>query len=283
MKVTKGTTPFEGYGTQLKPAYEPIIVAMKPNDGNFVNNALKWGVAGLNIDAGRIDFRDEEDYNESTAKNQHEDFNSKPITNNVVYGDYSMLKPKNYTPTGRFPANVIFDEEAGKVLDEQSGISKSQIRKVKEEEILNKENTVFETTGYKERFEGGQTDKGGASRFFYCAKASKSERNAGCEELEEQIDCDRNPECYSANVPYNRNANPKRNTHPTVKPLKLMEYLCKITRTPTGGIVLDPFLGSGTTAVACIKTNRNFIGIEREADYIKIAEARIAKAKEDKI
>jgi len=94
-----------------------------------------------------------------------------------------------------------------------------------------------------------RNDKGGASRFFYCAKSSKSERDLGCE-------------------------NKKRNNHPTVKPLKLMEYLIKLV-TPKGGIVLDPFIGSGTTAIACLKLNKSFVGIEREDEYIQIANARI--------
>jgi len=95
----------------------------------------------------------------------------------------------------------------------------------------------------------GYGDTGGASRFFYVAKASKSERNAWLEGMQ--------------------------NIHPTVKPLKLMEYLCILTKTPTGGIVLDPFLGSGTTAMACISTGRDFIGIEKKVEYCKIAEERL--------
>jgi len=105
-------------------------------------------------------------------------------------------------------------------------------------------------------------------RFKYTPKAGKKERNMGCEELEEKIDCDRNPELDSADVPMNRSNNPKKNNHPTVKPIRLMQYLVRLV-TKKGGICLDPFFGSGTTGIACIKEGMNYIGIERESDYIK--------------
>jgi site-specific DNA-methyltransferase (adenine-specific) len=115
-----------------------------------------------------------------------------------------------------------------------------------------------------------------ASRFFYCAKASKSERDIGCEDLELKQTTDgcirSNPETarrYQANSAF------RHNIHPTVKPLKLMVYLCNLTKTPTGGIVLDPFGGSGTTAMACKITGRDFILIEKEPEYIDIAIRRI--------
>jgi len=123
-------------------------------------------------------------------------------------------------------------------------------------------------------------DNGSAARFFYCAKASKSERNSGCEDLDESIDCDRNPELESANVPMNRSNNPKKNNHPTVKPIKLMEYLITLV-SREGAVVLDPFAGSGSTLIACKKLNRNFIGIEREQEYVKISEARLNAYKKD--
>ena len=207
----------------LKPAYEPILVAVKPNSGTYANNALEWGVSGLNIDGGRI--RTEE--------------SSRPYGgDNDVYGEYKMPRGTvtGQEVTGRFPANIILDEEAGDMLDEQSGME--------------------------------------ASRFFYCAKASKAERNAGCEGLEEkQYSHDgRDKEIENA---YQRNNSVSSNHHPTVKPLKLMEYLCTLTKTPTGGVVLDPFMGSGSTGVACNNTGRNFIGIELDKDYFEIAKARI--------
>ena len=145
---------------------------------------------------------------------------------------------------GRFPANVILDEEAGRLLDEQSGISKSvkSMRGIgySDSDIYGKGDKNFDT-------ERGYADKGGASRFFYCAKASKRERGEG-------------------------------NKHPTVKPQKLMRYLCRLV-TPPNGIVLDPFMGSGTTALACIEEGKQYMGIELEKEYINIANKRIEEYK----
>jgi len=121
--------------------------------------------------------------------------------------------------------------------------------------------------------------KGGASRFFYCAKASKKERNAGCEGLPEKQRVFNGQSAVSSkelsDVEERFTTQPSSNHHPTVKPLALMRYLVKLTKTPTGGVVLDPFMGSGTTGVACKLEGRDFIGIEREEEYIEIAKARI--------
>jgi site-specific DNA-methyltransferase (adenine-specific) len=138
--ATDGAKQWDGWGTALKPAHEPIVMARKPLDGTVANNVLTHGTGGINIDDCRVDFMSDEDRNESTTKNQHKDFGTKPMTNNNVYGDYSMMQPANYDPTGRFPANFIHDgsEEVTELL-------------------------------------------GNAARFFYCAKASKAERNAGLE------------------------------------------------------------------------------------------------------
>ena len=108
-KFTKGNSEWEGWGTALKPANEPIVLARKPLEKGLsvAENILKWGVGGINIDASRIGFKNDADFKESTQKNQHADFGTKPMTNNNVYGDYSMVEPKNYEPTGRFPANII--------------------------------------------------------------------------------------------------------------------------------------------------------------------------------
>ena len=198
---------WEGWGTALKPAHEPIVMARKPIRGTVADNVLEWGTGGINIDGCRVEFVSDADRAESTGKNQHADFGSTMGTNEI-YGDYSMLAPQNYNPPGRFPANIIFDEEAGKLLDEQSG-----------------------------------GDVGGASRFFYCPKASKSDRG-------------------------------ENNIHPTVKPTELMGYLIRLV-TPKGGIVLDPFMGSGSTGKGAVREGMDFVGIERESEYFDISEARI--------
>lgn len=373
----------------LKPAYEPILVAMKPNDGTYANNALKWGVSGLNIDGGRIGTEEISTHNapKGTFAGGEMDRGS----------DTDSYK----SHTGRFPANILLDEEAAKILDEQSGELKSggatyniginnnwlgknkkkivstvkgdkggasrffkvitnskedicqqkkslnvntaetlllitsptdevvkiysalkavspsldlvssylnalsaekelksiEINVVQElvqtliigirvatgdqvivplfqidltqELLLNtlielknlvsfveqkKQKDIIQTIknlnklcGYAENTTYSSTQ----ARFKYQPKASKSERNAGCENIERG--------CF----------------HPTVKPLKLMEYLCRLTATPTGGVCLDPFAGSGTTGVACQNTGRDYILIEREEEYIPIIKARL--------
>ena len=260
--LTKSEHPeasiWSGWGTQLKPAYEPIICAKKPLDGTYAANALKHGVSGLNIDGGRIGTEEIEQGRKGRG-----------IANSSSY--HNGLNPTEKTlATGRFPANIILDEEAGEMLDEQSGVLKSGGGKKGNV----KDGTGMFGSGKAFTTEDVQPDKGGASRFFYCAKASKAERNAGCEGLEEkQYSHDgRDKEIENA---YQRNNSVSSNNHPTVKPLKLMEYLCTLTKTPTGGVVLDPFMGSGTTGLACKNTGRDFIGIEREAEYIEIARARL--------
>lgn len=243
----------------LKPAYEPILVAMKPNDGSYAENALKHGVSGLNIDGGRI----EGNWTGSTRTNSPE--------SKQVYGEYAKIQTEQHSK-GRFPANIILDEEAGQMLDEQSGVLTS-----------GKMNSIAKGNQYNtygkmyERKVTNPASKGGASRFFYCAKASKAERNKGCEGLEEKVSggmagtADQTLLTGSGNIRNNKS----KNHHPTVKPLKLMEYLCTLTKTPTGGVVLDPFMGSGTTGCACKNTGREFIGIELNEEYVKIAKARV--------
>lgn len=262
---------WEGFGTALKPAHEPICMARKPlAEKTVAENCLKWGTGGLNIDWCRIPFVNKKDIGDINRFNGLKPY---PVEkgwnkNNLIIKEYDTTK-------GRFPANLIHDnsEEVIGCFPE----SKSQGH------FNSKVNMVGHTL-----YEGGfndfeqedrkMNDSGNASRFFksiiYTAKASKSERNKGLDEKEKVVDCDRNPECYSANVPFNRNSNPKINNHPTVKPIALMEYLIKMV-TFNGGIVLDPFVGSGTTAIAAIKNNFKFIGIEKESEYVKIAEARL--------
>jgi site-specific DNA-methyltransferase (adenine-specific) len=277
IKITKGNSDWEGWGTALKPAHEPIVLARKPIDGTIADNVLKWGVGGLNIDGCRVDFVSEEDRKESTTKNQHEDFGTPPMTNNQVYGDYSMMKPKNYQPTGRFPANFMHDGSQ-QVLDlfPQTGISAGG----------KSGNSNAYQGGFNEDYYGeakcGYGDNGSAARFFYCPKTSKKDRNEGCEDFE-----DKKPayESHRANyentkgieTPYagtGRSGKDFKNNHPTVKPTELMRYLCRLV-TPPNGTVLDPFNGSGSTGKGAVLEGFNYIGIELDPEYIKISEARI--------
>jgi DNA modification methylase len=243
--ATTSAEKWEGYGTALKPAFEPIVVAMKPIEESFANNAEKYNVAGLNINESRIGIDKEDDIH---AKNPH----TTTSGTNKVYGKYESGNEYEI-PKGRWPANIILDEEAAKQLDEQAG------------DVGNGWKKNYGKDDYKDRqdkggvFGGGNyvdntyCDQGGPARFFYCAKASKSEKTHN-----KQVD----------------------NIHPTVKPIKLMEYLCTLTKTPTGGIVLDPFAGSGSTLIAAINTNRDFIGIEKEKDFFNITQNRIKITKD---
>lgn len=264
--ITTPATPaaelWNGWGTALKPAYEPILVAMKPNIVSYAQNALKYGVAGLNIDGGRIEYikgETPESVNKSSGKMSG------------IFGHYKTTKIET---KGRFPANVILDEESGRLLDLQSRISKSHASGYNFDN--SKQGDVPITNNIKSGIHFA--DKGGASRFFYCAKASGSERNDGCEGLEEKEKKTLNEYVHnSEGRTASKSGSAMKNHHPTVKPLKLIEYLCKLTATPTGGIVIDPFAGSGTTGLACLKTGRPYILIERKPEYYQIAKARLKK------
>jgi len=242
--TTEEAKQWDGYKSHsLKPAYEPIIMAIKPNEGSYAENALKWNVAGLNIDGARIGVS-KQDVEEVKRK-----ANKKPTTNKIIKGfGNNTFKQGNWDiSNGRFPANILLDEEAAKMLDEQSGESKSQCSA--RGGVTN--NKIYGKFDLPTRYMCGYDDSGGASRFFYVAKASAKERNMG---LSEDL----------------------KNIHPTVKPLKLLEYLVKLTSMPNENqIYLDPFLGSGTTAMACEKLNRKWIGIEINEEYIEIAKKRI--------
>jgi predicted RNA methylase len=233
--ATDAAKEWDGWGTALKPAWEPIIVAMKPLDGTFANNALTHGVAGINIDGARIDAEPE------LAKNWDRVQSKKQ---GIASTGLKAIDLRGRAPQGRWPANVILDDAAGELLDQQSGTSTSTGGRAG--------HTGAYGGGYKsEHYEGaspGFGDTGGASRFFYCAKASRSERGEG-------------------------------NNHPTVKPLALLAYLCKLTMTPTGGTVLDPFCGSGSTIVAAIGVGREAIGIEKNPEYAETARARVSHAR----
>jgi len=267
---------WEGWKSHgLKPAYEPILIATKQNDGTYANNALKWGVSGLNIDGGRIDYLNKKD------KGDPKRFQK---TNGGVF---LASDPANTEVgiKGRFPANIILDNEAGKLLDEQSGISNGDNPNRKPRgNIPTNGVTQF---GTSQNPKPNRSDKGGASRFFknipldsrmiYVPKASKSERNKG---LKEKQELSLRPSGIAFNDHSGIHTEKKKgNFHLTVKPLKLMQYLCTLTKTPTGGIVLDPFTGSGTTGLACKNLGRDFIGIEKEEEYCKIAKRRIGEIK----
>jgi site-specific DNA-methyltransferase (adenine-specific) len=250
--ITAPATPeaelWDGWGTHAKPAYEPILLAMKKNEGTYAQNALKHGVAGLNIDGGRIPIKSD-DWKGKGGGGIHTGLVGQEINNQVDIGT-DKRQPIDHTK-GRFPANVILDEEAAKLLDQQSGILKTS-GTVRNNKLITRkpsQGNCYSKISYTKQM-GYNDDFQGASRFFYTAKASASERDGS--------------------------------THPTMKPLKLMQYLCTLLKTPTGGVVLDPFGGSGTTALACHAVGRPWILIEREEKYCEIAARRIEAAASQK-
>lgn len=280
---------WDGYGTALKPAWEPIIVVMKPLDGTFAHNAEKWGVAGLNIDGARIGT-------EQITINRHGGYNSFSL----VESTKGKWQGKQKQVQGRWPANLILDEEAAAMLDEQTGTLKTKGHW-----------PDCKMTGFG-KFGGGKVeykgtgpkaqDSGGASRFFYCAKASRAERNAGLTGYDATLfsKAEKGTPEKEGLLPHAMGGSKHRiradgkiesvtgkwhsqNHHPTVKPLALMEYLCKLLKPPTENpILLDPFTGSGTTLMAAINTGWDYVGIEKEKDYCEIAEKRVAYVKEQR-
>ena len=267
-KLDKGNSVGEGWGTALKPAHEPIVMARKPIVGTVANNVLEYGVGGINIDGCRVSAG-----NDYSNRNSYTDRETNSST--LQSGGQMKSDPND---GGRFPANIILDEEAGRILDEQSGITKGSGKPTITKAGLG--------GGILGQYDGRKTmptsqdiemvrsigDSGGASRFFYCPKANKTDRNEGCDSLEDKG--------YSINQAHNsktleeRYALKSKNNHPTVKPTDLMQYLIRLV-TPKGGIVLDPFMGSGSTGKAAIKEGMIFVGIEREEEYYQIAKQRI--------
>jgi DNA modification methylase len=377
--ITKGNTEWEGWGTALKPAHEPIVMARKPlSEKSIAENVLKHGTGGINIDGSRIGTEDKNYYNTNTEKSNFDG-------NTYGFKDYEQMYKRGGGHTeGRFPANIIFDEEAGQLLDEQSGISKSRSGKRPPNEKIYGGNSLLESKTTSGETIRGIDDQGGASRFFYCPKASKKDRNEGINnliiwedkltteqqtlnELLKDISVDMiniqdeqewniisfgnniteqypkdikfiisiilkmiiglktsnyyphlNIKDYIVDVikmimenglnlvDYVENINQlKQNTtnelweyrlgvvsvvlptllsiskkgktgnfHATVKPTDLMRYLINLI-TPPNGTVLDPFMGSGSTGKAAVRCGVNFVGIEKEEEYMEIAKARI--------
>jgi len=258
---TKGNSEWEGWGTALKPANEPICLARKPlSEKSVAENVLKWGTGGINIDGCRVS------HNEPIRPMKAQEGGNK------VYGQAGRKEDTTeLKEDGRFPANVILDEEAGQILDEQSGISKSGDIKPYNQKNTNSYSgsmPIFRNVNHK-------GDKGGASRFFYCAKASKKDRNEGLKSFEIKRPDERNE--IGMGSFSEKGIQPQQNFHPTVKPTDLMRYLCRLV-TPKNGIVLDPYMGSGSTGKGAILEGFSFIGMELDEEYFNIAKARIENA-----
>lgn len=274
-----------GWGTALKPAFEPVVVARKPLVGTVAENVLAWGVGGLNIDASRIEAVDQE----QLAKNW--DRNQSTSTDGVAsFVSQSGVDLREYAPTsGRWPANVAFDEYTAGLLDEQGGVTIGKIGMKKNpsrSQVFTQNKTDSAAGMFTGRYGGsvidsGITDSGGASRFFYVSKASKRDRNEGLDGLQIKQTVgggggigDYLDDVNSASGKYGSEKAPAQNFHPTVKPTDLMRYLIKLV-TPPNGIVLDPFTGSGSTGKAALLDGFQFIGIELTEDYLPIIQGRL--------
>jgi len=295
LDITKGTSPYEGWGTALKPAHEPIVMARKPFKGSVAQNVLEWGTGGINIDGCRVGYTDNDD--PRIGKGYEWESKAEPFGEGKT-----TQKKEGWNTEGRFPANIMFectcenpivkendkepyeykdneyevegfikgvkpnspsnynDTKGGvihtdpncpcRILDEQSGNRKGWSSQNHNTFNPYGGNALHSTDTERNGFHKGYDDTGGASRFFYCPKASKKDRNDGIE----------------------------GNIHPTVKPTDLMAYLVRMV-TPKGGTVLDPFMGSGSTGKASVREGMDFIGIEREDEYIEIAKTRIEHEK----
>ena len=268
--LTRGTSPYEGWGTALKPAVEFFTLVRKPiSEKNIAENVLKWGTGGINIDECRVDVSEEE--KDSFAK-EWDRFQSGSKDGTVGYvkqdGEYDLNQNR---PTGRFPANFIHDgsEEVTALFPE----SKS-VQSVRDSGTGERKSKIVYGNINKLETVHGHNDEGSAARFFYCAKASPSERNEGLEGMEERITKVTNMYEMVREDGTMRQLATKQNHHPTVKPLALMQYLIRLI-TPPGGTVLDPFAGSGTTGIAAINEGFRYLLIEREEDYIPIITARL--------
>ena len=261
-----GCEEWEGWGTALKPAHEPIVLARKPLDGTVAQNVIWYGTGALNIDECRV--RREPD-DQSHAGHRTATFGDEQT---VSGGDGSGGWSQN--DAGRFPANLIHDgsDEVLELFpDTAGGARPAKANKPTGEHYEGGWGPISD--GERVEFAGGS-----AARFFYCAKANKRDRNEGLDNFQPKRDADRiADDGVGGNNPRNRTNTPKLNHHPTVKPTELMRYLCRLI-TPPGGTILDPFTGSGSTGKAAILEGFNFIGIELDPDYITIAQARIDHA-----
>ncbi len=226
---------WSGWGTALKPAYEPIILARKPLRGTVASNVQTFGTGALNVDGCRIQI--------APADMAEMQGRSGASTPNKVWGA-GVGSPKGWEPTttGRWPANVLLDEEAAAVLDAQSGELSSGSRKAGEHGLMGCRGAGLlpmpEVNG----------DRGGASRFFYTSKASSEDRGRW-----------------------------QGNDHPTVKPTDLMRWLCRLV-TPPGGLILDPFMGSGSTGCAAVAEGFRFVGVDLDQRHVDIARRRLEHA-----
>ncbi|WWT39522.1 hypothetical protein [Microcystis phage Mel-JY01] len=258
--LTKGNSIFEGWGTALKPAFEPIILARKPFKNSVAKNVLEYGTGAINIDGCRVGDEDMSAQWDRVWNENNGDMGKR-------YSQNSRERGKN-VPPGRWPANFIHDgsEDVLNIFpDNVEG--KDKFKK--------SASSIYGSKTNLNEYNGESTSQwGSAARFFYCTKASNRDRDEGLEGFALGNNMRVNGPRESEEA---KHATLRANTHPTVKPTNLMRYLCRLI-TPPGGLVLDPYNGSGSTGKAAIMEGFNYIGIEREEEYCKISTARINHA-----
>lgn len=272
---------WQGWGTALKPAWEPIVVARKALDGTNAANLAKWGVGALNIDGCRVPSDD------STRRSNTAEMG--------YHGGNLATSYQTGSDAGRWPANVIHDGSdevieafpaaPGQIADESRTAPSAKTSRVygamKRQGEPSQDDPNEGAVGFKMKPGARRLDSGSAARFFYCAKASRADRDAGLASFDTKVvdvlAGHRSRRMEEVKRPDGAEPAVGKNTHPTVKPTPLMRYLCRLV-TPPGGTVLDPFMGSGSTGRGAVLEGFNFIGCEMEAEYMDIADARIAAA-----
>jgi site-specific DNA-methyltransferase (adenine-specific) len=262
--ATAAAKQWQGWGTALKPAHEPIVLARKPVEGTVANNVLTYGVGGLNIDGTRVAYQG--DYRSPARANGDVNSGGSFGAGVVPFDDAKAEQ------LGRFPANFIHDgsDEVVELFPNSNGAGGStpNVKVTGFGDGIGNGTTIYTPDDRKE-FNSGS---GSAARFFYCAKASKRDRNEGLDGFDTK-----EIHRYGAGIGEGLTPNAPaldKNHHPTVKPTDLMQYLCRLI-TPPNGTILDPFLGSGSTGKAAMYEGFNFVGIELTDEYLPIAKARI--------
>lgn len=276
--ATDAARQWEGWGTALKPAWEPIILARKPLVGTVAENVLAHGTGALNIDGCRVPAEGEENPSTARRRGSINHLSTRSAAEAEAEGKIESRQSPEAFRAGRagealgcWPANLIHDGSDGVVAAFPQAPGRQ--RAVGPQHGANPSINTYGDYGPRQQF-NPRGDNGSAARFFYCAKASRRDRNEGCENMPERAlnwsSGTKNPGSFQSEGT-KKAAN---NNHPTVKPTDLMRYLCRLV-TPPGGTVLDPFMGSGSTGKAAMLEGFRFIGIEREAGYLEIARARI--------
>lgn len=285
VSIERRAQTFRGFQTSLKPAYEPIVLARKPLDGTVAQTVQRWGTGAINVDGCRV----------GTTKDV-------PASPRGIHKSGSMSGALGTPPegssgfdpnVGRWPANLILDEAAGAMLDAQSGERPGAVSNGSRGGGLGVTSIGYGPQTSDRPQKPGRGDSGGASRFFarvdfgevdrfmYCPKASRSEREAGLGHLPTRVvDPSREDDAAARDNPRTgagRSGEARRNHHATVKPIDLMRWLVRLV-TPPGGMVLEPFAGSGTTPAACALEDVDCLAMELDADYVEIARARVAHA-----